>query len=298
MLLLIQNMRRSRPAHVNDSNNRLASVRWDGRPSDEKQLTLGSARKLRLEREARSAKRVRARTLRPAAVYRNALNDDNRFLPFLPHLRYVAVVSRPLHPAWRASLVGPNAPRRSRAPSEPDPTVYSSAMGANDFSLRALYAALDEERRVRGLSWAQATREMNRQPARSSVHRLSPSTVTRPRPGAVAEGDGVLQMLLWLKRTPESFVHGHQASGAVGTPLPDVPVDRVLRFDTRKLYAALDAQRVERHLTWAQVAQEVDLSVSSLTHLAKGGRTAFPQVMRMVTWVARPAAHFMRSSEW
>jgi len=171
-------------------------------------------------------------------------------------------------------------------------------MGANDFSLRALYAALDEERRARGLSWAQAMREMNRQPGPSSVHRLSPSTVTRTRTGAMAEGDGVLQMLLWLNRTPESLVPGHQASGAVGAPLPDVPVDRVLRFDTQKLYAALDAQRVERHLTWAQVAQEVGLGVSSLTRLSRGGRTAFPQVMRMVTWVARPAAHFMRSSEW
>jgi hypothetical protein len=139
---------------------------------------------------------------------------------------------------------------------------------------------------------------MNRQPAPSSAHRLSPSTVTRTRTGATAEGDGVLQMLLWLHRTPESFVRGHQASGAVDAQLPDVPVDRVLRFDTRKLYAALDAQRVERHITWAQVAQEVGLGVSSLTRLSKGGRTAFPQVMRMVAWVARPTAHFMRSSEW
>jgi hypothetical protein len=171
-------------------------------------------------------------------------------------------------------------------------------MRADDFSLRALYAALDEARRARQLSWAQATREMNRQAGSSFVHRLSPSTVTRTRTGAVAEGDGVLQMLLWLNRTPESFVPGHPASGAVGAPLPGVPVDRVLRFDTQTLYAALDAQRGERHLTWAQVAQEVGLSVSSLTRLSKGGRTAFPQVMRLVTWVARPAAHFMRPSEW
>lgn len=139
---------------------------------------------------------------------------------------------------------------------------------------------------------------MNRQPAPSSVHRLSPSTVTRTRTGAVAEGDGVLQMLLWLNRTPESFIPGHSTSGAVDAQLPDVPVDRVLRFDTRTLYAALDAQRVERHMTWAQVAQEVGLRVSSLTRLSKGGRTAFPPVMRMVAWVARPAAHFTRSSEW
>jgi len=36
---------------------------------------------------------------------------------------------------------------------------------------------------------------------------------------------------------------------------------------------------------------------ASLTHLAKGGRTAFPQVMRMVQWLGRCAAEFTFAAE-
>jgi hypothetical protein len=171
-------------------------------------------------------------------------------------------------------------------------------MRSRDFSLRALYTALDAQRRARGLSWSEATREMNGQSGRSSGHRLSPSTVTGTRIRTVAEGDGVLQMLRWLNRTPESFVAGHQEVAGDPARLPDVPPRQTLRFDTRKLHAALDAQRVRRQLTWAQVATEVGLGVSSLTHLSRGGRTAFPQVMRIVRWLATPATHFTRTSNW
>jgi len=132
---------------------------------------------------------------------------------------------------------------------------------------------------------------------RSSVHQLSPSTVTGTRTRTVAEGDGVLQMLCWLNRTPESFMPGHPHSEVADARLPQVPPHHVLRFDTKKLHAALDAQRIERKMTWAQVAKEVGLGVSSLTHLSSGGRTAFPQVMRIVRWLARPAAQFTRASE-
>jgi hypothetical protein len=182
---------------------------------------------------------------------------------------------------------------RGRTERTASPTCRCS-----DFSLAALYAALDAQRQSRGLSWSQATREISRQSVRSSRHPLSPSTVMGTRTKAVAEGDGVLQMLLWLNRTPESFVPGHQESEVVGERLPEVPPHQILRFDTRKLYAALDAQRIERKMTWAQAANEVGLSVSSLTHLAKGGRTGFPHVMRIVRWLARPAAHFTRISDW
>ena len=168
---------------------------------------------------------------------------------------------------------------------------------SRDFSLRALYEALDAERCRRGLSWSQATREINRQVGPSSGgHRLSPSTVTGTRTRAVAEGDGVLQMLRWLNRTPESFVPGLQESEAVDGRLPPAPLHQTLRFDSRKLHAALDAQRVRRRMTWAQVATEVGLGVSSLTHLSKGGRTGFPQVMRVVRWLAQPAAHLVRTT--
>lgn len=168
---------------------------------------------------------------------------------------------------------------------------------SNDFSLPALYAALDAQRAARGLSWSQATAEINRVSERPAVHPISPSTVTGTRTKPMAEGDGVVQMLLWLNRPPESFVPGYPACEEGDTRLPVVALHQTLRFDTRKLHAALNSQRIEREMTWAQVAKELGLGVSTLTHLANGGRTAFPQVMRMTGWLGRPAADFTRVAD-
>jgi len=169
---------------------------------------------------------------------------------------------------------------------------------SSDFNLRALYASLNAQRQARGLSWVQAAKEINQQPKRLSAHRLSASTLTGTRTRTVVEGDGVLQMLRWLNRTPESFVPGHQDSQEASARLPDVATHQILRFDTRKLHAALNAQRIKRKMTWAQVAKEVGLNAPSLTRLSKGGRTGFPQVMRIVGWLARPAADFTRATDW
>ena len=73
--------------------------------------------------------------------------------------------------------------------------------------LQALYDALDEKRRAAGLSWAGATHAINRfGPDRRAI---ASGTITGIRNKRVAEGNGVLHMLLWLDRTPESFVPGY-----------------------------------------------------------------------------------------
>jgi len=167
-----------------------------------------------------------------------------------------------------------------------------------DFDLRQLYAALDAQRLARELSWVRATSEINRHDERPSIHPISPSTVASLRTKAVAEADGVLQMLLWLNRTPESFVPDHQSCPEGDDRLPVIPVRQVLRFDTTKLHAAIDACRRDRSMTWRHAATEIGVSVSNLTHLASGGRTAFPHVMRMTRWLARPAAAFTHASDW
>ena len=165
-----------------------------------------------------------------------------------------------------------------------------------DFDIEALYAALDAQRQARGISWQQVVREMNalseRVPARPTI---SASTLTGMRNRAVIEGDGVLQMLRWLDRTPESFVPGHPVA-AEAAKLPDVGPYQILRFDTGRLYAALDAQRRDRGMTWNEVASEIGgFSAAGLTRLSKGGRTGFPHVMRMTRWLRLPAACFMRA---
>ena len=105
----------------------------------------------------------------------------------------------------------------------------------------------------------------------------------------------MLQMLLWLDRNPESFVPGYEERRDVSAPLPKVREDEVLRIDTKKLHAALDAKRAELGMTWAQVGKDVGLGVANLTYLAKGTRTGFPQVMRLTGWLGRPTAEFTRT---
>jgi hypothetical protein len=171
-----------------------------------------------------------------------------------------------------------------------------SSTNWTDFSLVDLYAALEAERSARGITWREAMREIN-VVGRWHVHPLSHSTVRSLRTKAVAEGDGILQLLRWLKRTPESFMRGCDRATADAMRLPDLPPHQILRFDTKRLFAALNTARLERGRTWVQVAQEIGMvSPASLTHLQKGGRTAFPGVMRMVRWLDRPAADFVRAS--
>ena len=169
-----------------------------------------------------------------------------------------------------------------------------------DFSLRALYNALDEQRIARGLSWAEATRQMNgladpsNRHAASKGHALSASTVRATRIRTMAEGDGVLQMLRWLNRSPESFLPNCDLANATPAQLPDVPPGGVLRFDTKQLYSAINARRQEQNMTWRDAACQIGVAAASLQHLSRGGRTSFPQVMRILHWLGRRAAEFTR----
>jgi hypothetical protein len=169
-----------------------------------------------------------------------------------------------------------------------------------DFDIDALYTALDRERRLRDMSWQQLVRAMGHQSGKTHARHISPSTLSGMRKRRGVEADGVLQMLRWLGRTPESFAPPSNNRTFTGpATLPEVARGQVLRFDTRAIYLALDAQRISRGITWKQVAQEIGgLNPASLTGLSKGGRTWFPQVMRIFAWLGRSAASFTRASDW
>src|SRR5215471_17991835 len=172
-----------------------------------------------------------------------------------------------------------------------------TVLPSREFDIGALYNALDAERISRGLSWPQVTREINRQFARLPSRPIAISTVSGMLSRRAIEGDSALQMLRWLRRTPESFVRGFSA--ADGDALPEGADDRIIRFDTRAIYAALDVQRIGRGMTWKEVAAEIGgMNAPALTRLSKGGRTGFPDVMRIVRWLGRPAASFTYLSNW
>jgi len=167
----------------------------------------------------------------------------------------------------------------------------------DDFDLKALYSALDAQRQARGLTWAQATRDINDVGPTPQRHPIATSTITGLRTKALAEGAGVLQMLRWLERAPESFMRGLPPSVA-SSSLPDANQWEVLRFDTKKLFEALDSRRRAHGLTWQRVAAETGVPESHMRGLAKGGRTAFPGVMRLTRWLELPASQFIRLSPY
>jgi hypothetical protein len=164
------------------------------------------------------------------------------------------------------------------------------------FDMSALQAALDDERRARGLTWNELAAAIN-EPFKGTasipinVDTLRSMTAKRSVTSAV-----VLQVLRWLRRTPESFLVGRDQTAATDEELPEAEPARVLRFDTRALYAALDARRQERGMTWTRVAREIPgFSPGMLTNLAKGPLIGFPRVMALTQWLGRPASDFVRA---
>jgi outer membrane protease len=117
-----------------------------------------------------------------------------------------------------------------------------------DFDLGALYEAIDEQRRSRKLSWAAATREINRE--KTGGRPIATSTIKALQTNTLGEGDGILHMLVWLQRTPESFVSGFPDADAERFHLRDVPIEQMLRWDTGALYSALDTKRQESEMSW------------------------------------------------
>jgi hypothetical protein len=166
-----------------------------------------------------------------------------------------------------------------------------------DFDLKALYAAIEEQRRSRDLTWSAVGREVNR--GITVRHPIASSTITGLRTKAVAEGDGILQMLLWLGRTPESFVSGFPDADAARFQLSGRTDGQILRWDATALHAALNTKRQAEKMTWQVVANEIGgFTPRMLTNLAKGGRVGFPGVMRLTAWLGQPAAAFTGLVPW
>lgn len=169
--------------------------------------------------------------------------------------------------------------------------------------MTAFCAALDAARAARGLSWIDVVAAINAPFKFVPSIPINISTIRGMGGKASVTSAVVLQVLRWLGRSPESFLAGRfapwMAKDASAEALPDVGSQRILRFDTKAIHAALDEQRRERGLTWRQVAAELPgFKEAMLTNLATGPAIGFPRVMRVTQWLGRPAAEFMRGYDW
>src|SRR5689334_19751590 len=68
------------------------------------------------------------------------------------------------------------------------------------------------------------------------------------------------------------------------------------QFDTEAFYAALDAQRQGRRLTWKQVAGESGVSASTLTRMAQGRRPDLDGLAKLCAWSGLSADDFIRKA--
>jgi hypothetical protein len=167
-----------------------------------------------------------------------------------------------------------------------------------DFDVASLFAALDTERQARGLSWSGVARELWEQSHLLNDRRrdhLSPATLTNIAKRQNTSCQHALFVLRWLGRSPESFVAGAKQEA----PLPSAGPDRRLRWNLRALHAALDEQRRERGLTWAELARELDCTPSQLTGLRSARfATGMRLAMRIGGWLEVPAADFVYVARW
>jgi hypothetical protein len=164
------------------------------------------------------------------------------------------------------------------------------------FDMNALHVALDAERRARNLSWTELVDEINVPFQGTPSIPISISTIRSLHTKHSVTSAVVLQILGWLGRSPESFLGGRNLEPTLSALLPSPASSRILRFDTRALHAAVNAERAQRAMTWKQIAEELPgFTQSTLTNLANGPLIGFPRVMFLTQWLGQPAAHFVRA---
>jgi transcriptional regulator with XRE-family HTH domain len=64
-------------------------------------------------------------------------------------------------------------------------------------------------------------------------------------------------------------------------------------IDVAALYAALDAARESRDLSWRQLAREIEVSPSTLSRLGNGLNPDVNAFAAMIQWLRQPAETFM-----
>ena len=176
-----------------------------------------------------------------------------------------------------------------------------SRRAQGEFDAGALFLALDAQRTARGLSWAGVAREVWEQSAelnsRRNDHPISPATLSGIEKRDNTSCQHALFILRWLGRTPESFAPGW--TGPQSVSLPECGPDRRLRWDLKKLGAALDEERRSRGLTWIELAVELRCSPGQISNLHRlRFATGIALAMRVVQWLRRPSSDFIYSARW
>ncbi len=70
------------------------------------------------------------------------------------------------------------------------------------------------------------------------------------------------------------------------------------RFDSNALYQALDQQREDRGMTWADISREIGVSSSTLRRTREGGRMEVDGMIAMVDWLGEKVESFVKECNY
>lgn len=73
-------------------------------------------------------------------------------------------------------------------------------------------------------------------------------------------------------------------------------MDTEKKFDGEGFFAAIDAQRQARRLTWKKVAEEAKVPASTLTRMSQGRRPDVDSLSALCRWSGLNAGDFMRGN--
>ncbi|MHB1929108.1 MAG: hypothetical protein ACYDEN_01880 [Acidimicrobiales bacterium] len=169
------------------------------------------------------------------------------------------------------------------------------------FDCGALFSALDDRRRDRGLDWFSLADELWRQSselnARRTDHPLCGGAIQRLPKRGTTSCQYALFMLRWLGSAPEEFLRGPVVD--VGdVALPQAGADSRLRWNLTQLHAGLNEERRAHDLTWSELARELDCTPSRLTNLRTARFADMDLAMRVTQWLGQPAAAFIHPAQW
>jgi hypothetical protein len=137
------------------------------------------------------------------------------------------------------------------------------------FDCTELFAALDDQRRERGLDWNQLADDLFEQSfalnAELMDHGICPGAVVRFR----NRGSISCQYAMFM-----------------------------LRWDLSRLDTELDEARSTRGLGWVGLAPTFECSPSRLTNLRTAKLADMDLVMRVTQWLGRPATAFIHPATW
>jgi hypothetical protein len=169
------------------------------------------------------------------------------------------------------------------------------------FDGAALVAALDARRVDLGLGWPALADALTQQSgalrAELNDHAVCSGALVRTVKRGTMSCQYAVMLLQWLGRAPEEFLTG-QRRDVREAPLPPVGAEVRLRWDLPQLYAAVDALRRERTLTWVALAAEFGCTPSRLTNLRTARLADMDLTMRLTQWLGRPAAEFVHPATW